>query len=402
MAEQRTDVIIIGGGMVGLTLAAGLADTGFTVAVVEARQPPPWDEAHTSNRVSAITHTSRRILDRLGAWDAIVGRRASPFEAIRAWDAAGHPGVTFHAADRGEAWLGHIVENTLIQDALREAVGRRAGVALYCPVAVDDLHTGDDAVTVRLEDGRRLRGGLLVGADGASSMVREHAGIPVRERDYGQRGIVATITTEQHHGAVARQRFLPEGPLALLPLVDGRCSIVWSAENARATELQALSDKEFNTAMTAASEAVLGQVTASVDRAAFPLRRLHAESYVAPRVALVGDAAHVIHPLAGQGVNLGFLDAAALVDVMAAARERGRDPAGYGVLRRYARWRRGDNLLMQSAMDGFHWLFSNDDPWRSLLRNAGLGVTDRLSPAKALFVDQAVGHRGDLPSLACR
>ncbi|MFV8836366.1 UbiH/UbiF/VisC/COQ6 family ubiquinone biosynthesis hydroxylase [Aquisalimonas sp.] len=402
MAEQRTDVIIIGGGMVGLALAAGLADSGFSVAVIEARQAPPWDEARTSNRVSAITHTSRRILERVGAWDAIAARRVSPFEAIRAWDAAGHPGVTFHAADRGEAWLGHIVENTLIQDALREAVGRRPGVSLYCPVAVDELDTAEDAVAVRLEDGRRLRGGLLVGADGASSMVREHAGIAVRERDYGQRGIVATITTEQHHGAVARQRFLPEGPLALLPLADGRCSIVWSADNARATELQALSDREFNTALTAASEAVLGQVTASVDRAAFPLRRLHAERYVAPRIALVGDAAHVIHPLAGQGVNLGFLDAAALVDVMAAARERGRDPVGYGVLRRYARWRRGDNLLMQSAMDGFHWLFSNDDPWRSLLRNAGLGVTDRLAPARALFVDQAVGHRGDLPSLARR
>lgn len=402
MAEQQTDVIIIGGGMVGLTLAAGLADSGFSVAVVEARQPPSWDAAHTSNRVSAITHTSRRILERVGAWDFITSRRVSPFEAIRAWDAADHPGVTFDAADRGEACLGHIVENTLIQDALREAVVRRAGVSLYCPVAVDELDAADEGVRVRLGDGRRLRGRLLVGADGASSMVREHAGIRVRERDYGQRGIVATITTEHHHGAVARQRFLPEGPLALLPLADGRCSIVWSADNARAAELQTLSDREFNTALTGASEAVLGQVTASVDRASFPLRRLHAETYVAPRVALVGDAAHVIHPLAGQGVNLGFLDAAALVDVMAEARERGRDPFGFGVLRRYARWRRGDNVLMQSAMDGFHWLFSNDDPWRSLLRNAGLGVTDRLAPAKALFVDQAVGHRGDLPSLACR
>ncbi|MDN3516964.1 UbiH/UbiF/VisC/COQ6 family ubiquinone biosynthesis hydroxylase [Aquisalimonas lutea] len=400
MAEQRADVIIIGGGMVGLALAIGLADAGLEVTVVEAREPPAWQRDHVSNRVSAVTPASRRILERLGAWEAIAAGRVSPFEAIRAWDAAGHPGVTFDAADRGEPCLGYIIENPLIQDALRQAAGRRHRVSLYCPVGVEELDVGADSATVRLDDGRRLRGRLLVGADGASSLVRRHAGIGVAEHDYGQRGIVATVATEQHHGATARQRFLPAGPLALLPLADGRCSLVWSATAERARELEAMDEAAFNTALSGASEEVLGRVTASGDRAAFPLRRLHARAYVAPRVALVGDAAHVIHPLAGQGVNLGFLDAAALVDVLAAAREADRDIGGVGALRRYARWRRGDNAFMQRAMDGFQWLFSNDDPVRGILRNLGLSVTDRLAPAKALFVDHALGRRGELPSLA--
>ncbi|QIT53992.1 UbiH/UbiF/VisC/COQ6 family ubiquinone biosynthesis hydroxylase [Aquisalimonas sp. 2447] len=399
MAEHRADVIIVGGGMVGLALAAGLADTGYTVAVVEARQAPAWRREHTSNRVSAITHASRRLLERLGAWEAIAAARVSPFEAIHAWDAAGHPGVTFDAADRGEACLGHIVENTLVQDALRAAVGRRSNVSLYCPVTVDDLAIEPDRVGMRLGDGRRLRADLLVGADGARSMVREAAGIGADTRDYHQRGIVATVTTEIHHGAVARQRFLPTGPVALLPLADGRCSLVWSATEERADELEALDELAFSNALTDATEGVLGVVIAAEDRAAFPLRRLHANEYVAPRVALVGDAAHVIHPLAGQGVNLGFLDAAALVDVLAEGRQRHGDAGAYGALRRYARWRRADNALMQTAMDGFHWLFSNNDPVRAIVRNLGLGLTDRLVPAKTLFVDHAVGRRGDLPSL---
>ena len=399
MAEHRTDIIIVGGGMVGLALAAGLGDTGYTVAVVEARQAPPWRREHMSNRVSAIGHASRRLLERVGAWEAIATARVSPFEAIHAWDAAGHPGVTCDAADRGEACLGHIVENTLIQDALRASVGQRGNVSLYCPVTVDDLPIEPDRVELRLGDGRRLRAALLVGADGARSMVREAAGIGADTRDYGQRGIVATVTTERHHGAVARQRFLPTGPVALLPLADGRCSLVWSATEERADELEALDELAFSNALTDATEGALGTVIAAADRAAFPLHRLHAHEYVAPRVALVGDAAHVIHPLAGQGVNLGFLDAAALVDVLAEGRQRHGDAGAYGGLRRYARWRRGDNALMQTAMDGFHWLFSNNDPVRAMARNLGLGLTDRLVPAKALFVDHAVGRRGDLPSL---
>ncbi|MFO7859220.1 MAG: FAD-dependent monooxygenase, partial [Ectothiorhodospiraceae bacterium] len=185
----------------------------------------------------------------------------------------------------------------------------------------------------------------------------------------------------------------------LLPLADGRCSLVWSVDEARAAELEAMDEAAFNVALTEASESVLGAITASSDRAAFPLQRLHARDYTARRVALVGDAAHVIHPLAGQGVNLGFLDAAALVDVLADTARAGRDIGGTAALRRYARRRRGDNALMQRAMDGFQWLFSNDDPLRSVLRNAGLGLTDRLPFARALFVDHALGRRGDQPRL---
>ena len=399
MAEQRADCIIVGGGMVGLALAGGLADAGLTVAVIEAREPAPWDPGRVSNRVSAVTPATRRLLSNLGAWDAIAAGRVSPFEAIRAWDAAGHPGVTFTAAERGEAWLGHIVENDLIRDSLRAAAGRRPGVNEYCPAQVARMATDATGASVELADGRRLRGRVLIGADGARSLVREHAGIAVAGVDYGQRGIVATVTAEHHHGAVARQRFLQTGPLALLPLADGRCSLVWSADEARAAELEAMDEAVFNAALAEASEYVLGSITASVDRAAFPLQRLHAQAYSARRVALVGDAAHVIHPLAGQGVNLGFLDAAALVDVLADTAAAGRDIGATAALRRYARRRRGDNALMQRAMDGFQWLFSNDDPLRSAVRNAGLRLTDRLPLARAVLVDHALGRRGDQPRL---
>ncbi|MBA1148489.1 FAD-dependent monooxygenase, partial [Ectothiorhodospiraceae bacterium WFHF3C12] len=238
------------------------------------------------------------------------------------------------------------------------------------------------------------------GADGAASTVRDLAGIDISTHDYGQLGVVATVATELAHGRVARQRFLPGGPVAFLPLADGRCSIVWSQPADEAPERLDLSEEAFRDALTAASGRFLGAVTDCGERAAFPLRRQHAARYVGDRVALVGDAAHVIHPLAGQGANLGFLDAAALVECLSAAREAGRDPGGAAVLRRYERWRKGDNLLMQNAMDGFHQLFGRTDAATVGLRSLGLSVADRLLPLKQRFMAHAMGERGDLPALA--
>ncbi len=400
MADREPDLVISGGGVVGLALAAALDGRGLRIAVIEAREPPPWDPARTDLRVSSITAASRRMLAALGVWESVAARRVSPFEAIHAWDAGGGA-VHFHAADVGEAWLGHIVENDLLQRMLYEHVtGGCNDVRLLCPAGIRSLDAGPDQVRVRLDDGRRLRSRLLVAADGARSVVREQVGIPVRRRDYGQQGLVATVRTRVHHGRVARQRFLPGGPVALLPLADGACSIVWSLPTEDARRLLAAADGGFMAALSEATQEVLGPVVETGPRRAFPLQALHAERYIDERVALVGDAAHVIHPLAGQGVNLGLLDAAALAEVVQAAVARGRDPGGRLVLRRYERWRRGDNLSMQVAMDGFHWLFSNRDPVRHGVRNLGFELTDRLPLLKRRFTEYAMGYRGDLPALA--
>jgi len=407
-AETRFDVVINGGGMVGLALASALSGHGLRIAVLEAREPASWDPAVTDLRVSSITGASRRLLDRLGVWEAVEQRRVSPFDAIHAWDAGGGA-VHFQAADIGESWLGHIVENSLLQQSLFEHVRLACkDVTVYCPGSLEEggmeemllPDSARDGLRLRLQDGRRLQARLLVAADGAESRVREQAGIAVHRHSYGQQGVVAVVGLEQHHGMVARQRFLPTGPLALLPLADGGCSIVWSVGDGQAAELLAMNDADFCWALTEASEAVLGPVQTVGPRKAFPLRAMHAERYIGERLALVGDAAHVIHPLAGQGVNLGLMDAAALAEVLVQAAGRGRDPGSLPTLRRYERWRRGDNMAMQRAMDGFNWLFSNTDPVRHVLRNVGFNLTDQLPPVKRRFMEYAVGLRGDLPVLA--
>ncbi|MEX0730516.1 MAG: UbiH/UbiF/VisC/COQ6 family ubiquinone biosynthesis hydroxylase [Aquisalimonadaceae bacterium] len=401
MADRLLDVVINGGGVVGLALAAALDGHGLKVAVVEAREPPAWNPEQTDLRVSSITGASRRLLMRLGVWDTLEHSRVSPFDAIHAWDAGGGL-VRFNAADIGEPWLGHIVENGLLQRTLYDHVRSRCRqVTLFCPGSIQAVDlTPAEFVRLRLDDGRRLRSRLLVGADGADSAIREQAGISVRRRAYGQQGVVAAVRMEQQHGGVARQRFLPGGPLALLPLDDGRCSIVWSVPDAEAESLLGLEDAAFREALGEASEHVLGPVLEVGARRAFALQSLHADRYIAGRVALVGDAAHVIHPLAGQGVNLGLLDAAALAEVLIGAAARGRDLGSLPALRRYERWRRGDNLVMQQAMDGFNWLFSNSDPLRHTVRNIGFHLTDRLPSVKRRFMEYAVGVRGDLPGLA--
>ena len=400
MSARNYDVVINGGGMVGLLLACALGPSGMKVAVVEARQPRRWSAAEDDLRVSAVTVASRRIFENVGVWDRIESARVGPFSGIEAWDAAGHGRVTFDAAELGEPWLGYIVENGLIQSSLLDRLADFANIDWLCPATVESIDFHEDGVDLTLEDGRRLTAPLLVGADGAASGVRDAAGIEVVSRDYEQLGIVANVKTERPHGGFARQRFLDTGPLALLPLSGGGCSIVWSCYADSARGLLELGDDEFAAALGEACENALGRVVKVSPRASFPLRRLHAKHYVRPRVALVGDAAHVIHPLAGQGANLGFLDAAALSEVLTAARGRGRDIGSLATLRRYERWRTADNHLMQKAMDGFHWLFANNRPALARLRNAGLALTERMPPVKRLFMDQALGFGRDLPALA--
>lgn len=400
MAEREYDVAVIGGGMVGAALACALAQHGFSTLLLEAREPQlSWDPEGHDLRVSAITRASQQMLHNLGVWQAMCDDRVTAYQHMHVWDRAGLGEIHFDAADLAEPDLGHIVENRVIVRALWQALDG-SGVTVLAPVRLRKLVTGDDGATLSMADGSVLRAGLVVGADGARSQVREMAGIQSRSEPYDQHAVVATVHAEQGNRSTAWQRFMRDGPLALLPLERELFSIVWSTLPNEAERLCALPEEEFNALLTAASESRLGQLRVQGGRAAFPLRLQHAERYVLPGLALVGDAAHVIHPLAGQGVNLGFLDAGALVDALVNGRERGRPTGALASLRVYERSRRGHNTATQLAMDGFKHLFSNDSGVLSLVRNLGLGAAGRLGPLRRLFERVALGHGLELPTLS--
>ena len=405
MSEQdlQFDVLVVGGGMVGAALVCACLGKGLRIALVETREPRrSWPAGEVDLRVSALNRASQRVLTRLGAWDRILQLGASPYREMRVWDAVGGGSIHFDSADLGEPDLGHIVENRVTQLSLWERLEGSDEVTLFCPAALSEIELTADAALVDLKDGRRLSARLLVGADGRDSRVRGRVGIATQGWLYDQRAIVANVAVQEWHRETAWQRFLPTGPLAFLPLTDGRCSIVWSAIETRAEELLALEDADFRRELEAAIEGRLGAISDIGPRAAFPLRLQHAEHYVKPRLALIGDAAHAVHPLAGQGVNLGFLDVAALAAALDEALERRRDIGGLWTLRRYERARRGENMLMLGAMDGFKRMFSNSLPPLAALRSAGLSAVDRLTPAKQLFMRHALGLGESLPPLARR
>lgn len=392
------DVVIAGAGIVGATLACALAEMPLRIALLEPRPPsPPGPE--TDLRVSAIAPASQRILHRLGAWPS-GNPRLSPYREMRVWDASGGRGIHFDSADLGVAQLGWIVENPLLQYTLWRRAAAHASITLYCPNQLLDLQRTETGTRLSLDDGTGLSAGLVVGADGAGSRVRQLAGITVSQRDYRQSAVVAMVTTERPHRETAWQRFLPTGPLAFLPLADDRCSIVWSTTNRLAGELLALDADTFNARLYEAFGPRLGAVSLIGPRAAFPLRLQHARHYAQPGLALIGDAAHVVHPLAGQGVNLGLLDAAALAEVLDTAVRRRRPLAALATLRRYERWRHAENSLMLTALDGIERLFDNRLPPLAWLRRSGLALTDRLAPVKLLLARHAMGLSGDLPALA--
>ncbi|MBW3566894.1 MAG: UbiH/UbiF/VisC/COQ6 family ubiquinone biosynthesis hydroxylase [Proteobacteria bacterium] len=400
MKANEFDVVVVGGGMIGAACALALAEKRFRVALVERHVPHPVLPGDPMElRVSAVSRASEQLLRNLGAWDAIEKVRVSPYSEMHVWDTGGGS-VHFDAAELGEPCLGHIVENRVIQAALWERLGTEADADVFAPAIVESVSNSEQGAELVLDDGKRLRTRLLVAADGAASPLRTQFGIGVSGANYGQQGIVCVIDTEKSHGETARQRFMPSGPLAFLPLSGGSVSIVWSADDAEATRLMAMTDEQFCTALQTASEGVLGAVMHCGKRAAFPLRRQHAETYIAPSAVLIGDAAHVVHPLAGQGANLGFLDVAALAETLEQARDAGRDFAQPRVLRRYERWRRGDNLATLWTMDGFKRLFGTDDTVLSGLRNLGFRLFDRATPLKREAMRQAMGLRKDLPDLA--
>lgn len=396
------DVVIVGAGIVGATAACALGEAGVRIALIEARPlPPEPDERLRDARVFAITRASQRIFTALDVWAPILAGGAYPFREMEVWDAGGRGVIRFDCADIGEPCLGHIIEPRIIHAALLERLRSLPSVSLFCPEQLTDITVDADAASIGLQQaGRRLRVDLVVAADGARSVLRRRLGIPTRVHDYRQSSLVARVATEYPHHATARQRFLPGGPLAFLPMEEGWSSIVWTLPTAEAARVLALTPDAFHAALEKAFDFRLGRIIASERRETYPLTRLHAERYVGERVALVGDAAHAIHPLAGQGVNLGLLDAAAVAELVQDACRRGCDPGALAVLRRYERWRRGDNLLMMSVLDGFNDLFGAQQGAVRWLRNVGLSVMNAAGPGKNLLMRHAAGLAGDLPALA--
>ncbi|WP_043310903.1 2-octaprenyl-3-methyl-6-methoxy-1,4-benzoquinol hydroxylase [Pseudomonas sp. ML96] len=403
---MQADLIIVGAGMVGSALALALEHSGLDILVVDGSplSVKPFDaQGAFEPRVSALSAASQRILERLGVWDGIAARRASAYRDMQVWDGSGTGSVHFAAASVHAETLGHIVENRVVQDALLEHL-HDSQTGLLGNARLEQLRRSGDGWLLTLADGRELRAPLLVAADGANSAVRRLAGCATREWDYLHHAIVTSVRCERSHQATAWQRFTDDGPLAFLPLNrqgdDHWCSIVWSTVPAEADRLMALDDEAFRHALGKAFEWRLGAVSAVDPRVCIPLRQRHAKRYVESGLALIGDAAHSIHPLAGQGVNLGFLDAAVLAEVLLHALERGEQPNDVRVLSRYERRRMPHNLAMMAAMEGFERLFQADPLPIRLLRNSGLNWVDELPDAKALFVRRALGLVGDLPPLA--
>ncbi|MGH8234691.1 MAG: UbiH/UbiF/VisC/COQ6 family ubiquinone biosynthesis hydroxylase [Rhodanobacteraceae bacterium] len=385
------DIAVAGGGMVGAACALALARRGFTVALLEAREPAPWVANEQEDlRVIALAPSSARLLDELGVWHGIEAARVSPYRHMRVWDAASGAEIAFDAAREGRAQLGWIVENNLVASMLWNAL-ENAGARRLCPAHVASFTVRDERVTLDLADGTPLSTALLVIADGAGSRLRAQAGIAVRGRDYHQRAVVAHVVTDRAHQATAWQRFTHEGPIALLPLADGRSSIVWSLPEARAREVLAFDNAGFCAAAGVASDFRLGRITATTPRASFPLKLQLAKTYASDRCVLLGDAAHGVHPLAGQGVNLGLRDVAELAAVLGEARVAGRDFMARHVLQCYARRRRAAATLDARAFDSIERMFA----WQSLpltaLRGLGVHVANRLTPLKRALIARAAG-----------
>lgn len=389
---QNVDIAIVGGGMVGLTLARALRDTDYRIAIINpASIARPLSESPEA-RVSAINLKNQSAFDTMGVWQSLDAARLGPYTQMQVWDQDSFGKIQFNAADIPAPELGHIVENQNLVNALYESIASQDNVTVLDGTAIAKCLWGEDNAVLMLDNDTVLSAKLVVGADGANSYIRQQANFPMTFKDYEHVAIVATIRTTEPHDGVARQVFTPTGPLALLPLADPhQCSIVWSQDTAQANALLAMSDSDFANALTAASNAVLGVLSLDTSRAHFPLTMRYAREWAKDAVVIIGDAAHTIHPLAGQGANLGIQDALVLAEVLT---ELESQQANIGLLRHlrpFERERKTEAMKMIAAMEGFKQLFAGDDPLKKLVRGIGLTAADKLPGIKHQFVAQAMG-----------
>ncbi len=395
---QTFDVAIAGGGMVGLAVACGLQGSGLRVAVLEKAAEPQFDPASAASiRVSAINAASERLLQKLDVWSAILALRASAYHGMEVWDQDSFGAISFDDEQQGLSHLGYIIENDVIHSALWQRASQCSDITLFTAAQLQQVAFGDNEAFITLQDGTMMSARLMIAADGANSWLRDKADIPLSFWDYEHHALVANVRTDMPHDAIARQVFHGEGILAFLPMQDPHlCSIVWSLAPQEAARLQSMPAELFNQQLSVAFDMRLGLCQVESERKTFPLMARYARNFAAHRLALAGDAAHTIHPLAGQGVNLGFMDAAELISEIRRLHQAGRDIGEHLSLRRYERRRKHSAAMMLAGMQGFRELFAGTHPAKKLLRDVGLKMADTLPGVKPRLLKQAMGLN-DLP-----
>lgn len=398
MNEIKADVLIIGGGLVGGPLACALAAHQVRVVVVDGDQPQRVLAPEFDGRTSAVALASQRLLARIGLWPDIAPL-AQPILQIRVSDGASPLFLHYDHREIGEEPLGWIVENRALRQAAHLGLGRDSLISWIAPGRIAQLTRGKERVTAQLADGTVISAAIAVAADGRRSQIRDEAGITLAHWDYGQTALVCTVAHSKPHGGVAQEHFLPAGPFAILPLTGNRSSVVWTEKAHLAGPIMAQSDAEFHRELASRFGDYLGELQLEGPRFSYPLSLQMARRYTAPRLALIGDAAHGMHPVAGQGMNMGLRDVAALAESLVEARRIGMDLGSPQILARYERWRRFDNMLMLGLTDTLVRLFSNDWAPLKLARDLGMAAVNRTPPMKHFFMRHAMGLTGDLPRL---
>jgi 2-octaprenylphenol hydroxylase len=391
---MQYDVIIVGGGMVGLALAGLLIQkTSLSIAILEAQaHVPEWDSNSNYPRVSAIALSSQRVFQSLQVWDSMQKKRVSPFAKIGVWDAASKAEITFDSKEIAEPLLGYIIENNLIQSELLLKIKKSTQVTFLSPVKLAQLIEKEKSIELQTVEGQVFQAKLVIGADGANSWLRQQAGIEVVQHNYDQSAIIATVHTALPHHSVAQQVFFKSGSLAFLPLLKEKTSsIAWSLPTQEAKHLIAMDTDSFKQQLVQTFEYRLGDILEVEQRYSFTLIKQHAKRYIGSRIALIGDAAHTIHPLAGQGVNMGLLDALSLANIMIDAVKQNKDIANYTSLRRYERERKAENATMLVGVDLIKWMLASEKKSIQTIRAIGLSTVDRIAVLKNIFTRYAVG-----------